>query len=291
MIEVMQGTPGSGKSAVSVARAILHLCKGGVVACNFSLVEGWAESIVRNKLIYRLLYALRFFFPEAAPRYLYRKATCLHSRFFRVDSLKAIRSIDPVRQAVGVYKYTGKYCEGSGLLILDEAQLIFNARKWEKNMEWIEFFTQHRKLGWNVMMIAHTIEMIDAQIRPLAEFESRFRNMQKLRFPVIGLPMSPYPMFIVIKRYAGLGAGASVIHSRALYPLPLWAARLYDSLLVFSAEQWGLDTTAHHCGTAPLPPEGINPLTCEVIRRSELVGPHWDELMQTIPVKRCDISL
>ncbi|MRR55326.1 MAG: hypothetical protein EG822_12600 [Deltaproteobacteria bacterium] len=286
MIEVMQGTPGSGKSAVSVARAILHLCKGGVVACNFSLVEGWAETIVRNKLMYRLLYALRYFLPDAAPRYLYRKATCLHSRFFRVDSLAAIRSINPVMQAVGIYKYTGKYCEGSGLLILDEAQLIFNARKWDKNMDWIEFFTQHRKLGWNVMMIAHTIEMIDAQIRPLAEFESRFRNMQKLRFPVIGLPMSPYPMFIVIKRYAGLGAGASVIHSRALYPLPLWAARLYDSLLVFSAEHWGMDTTARHCGEPPAAPEVARDVGFNAVRRAQLIGPHWDEYLQTVKVKQ-----
>lgn len=286
MIEVMQGTPGSGKSAVSVARAIMHLKKGGVVACNFSLTNQWAETVAKNTIIYRLLYAVRSYFPGAAEKYLYKKATSLYSRFYHVDSLTAIRTINPVQEAVGLYKYTGKYSEGSGLLILDECQLIFNSRKWDKNFDWIEFFTQHRKLGWNVSMIAHTIDMIDAQIRPLAEFETRFRNMQKIRIPVVGLPLVPFPIFVAIKRYAGLGAGAGEIHSRSFYPLPLWAARLYDSLLVFTAEQWGLDTVAHHCGEPPARPDSVTDVGYLSIRRGELVGPHWDHLFQTLPVRK-----
>lgn len=282
MIEVMQGTPGSGKSAVAVARAMMHLIKGGVVACNFSLVEGWAETIIRNKIIYRLLYALRYFFPGSAERYLFKKASSLHKRFYRIDSLAAIRTIFPVKEGVGLYQDKGKYMEGSGLLILDEVQLIFNSRKFEKNFQWIEFFTQHRKLGWNVLMIAHTIEMIDSQIRPLAEYASTFRNMQKLRIPIIGLPMSPFPLFICIKRYAGLGAGASVVHSRAMFPLPLWAACLYDSLLVFSADTWGQETAAVHCGSAPVPPVGIADSGYVAVRRSEIVGPHWDGNYMTL---------
>jgi len=206
----------------------------------------------------------------------------LHSRFYRVDSLAAIRKIFPLESAVGLYKSKGGFSEGEGLLLLDECQLVFNARKWEKNFEWIVFFTQHRKLHWDVVLIAHSIEMIDGQIRPLAEYSSTFRNMQKLKVPIIGLPMSPYPLFIVIKRYAGLGAGASVVASRDLFPLPLWAARLYDSLLVFCADDWGNDSDPHHCGPAPagLPLTDIVHLA--VLRTSVLSGPHWDNYIQTI---------
>lgn len=274
MIEVCQGTPGSGKSASAVARALLHLRKGGVVAANFSLVDGWADEVAK-----------RLAWSYVSKSYRYDQASSMYNRFYRVNSLSAIRAIDPRAQSVGVYKDNGKYSEGNGLLILDEAQLVFNSRRWEKNFDWIQFFTQHRKLGWNVVMIAHTIEMIDSQIRPLAEYESRFRNLQKLKFPLIGLPMSPIPMFVVIRRYAGLGAGANVIADRDLYPLPLWAARLYDSLHVFDAASWGQDTLPELCGAPPLPPSGGGEsVKVGRVRKSLLAGPHWDNHVMTAPV-------
>ncbi len=247
MIEIQQGTPGSGKSAVAVARAMLHLKKGGVVAANFSLVDGWAETVASKLLLSRLPFGL-------GDEYKHKKACSLHGRYFRVDSLDAIRSINPRELAVDLYQDNGGYSEGSGLLILDEAQLVFNSRKWQDNLPWIEFFTQHRKLGWNVVLIAHTQEMIDSQIRPLAEYESRFRNLQKIKLPVLGIPLSPFPMFLVIKRYAGLGAGASVVADRDVFPLPLWAAKLYDSLEVFSFRNDAdeLSKLPRLCGPAPV---------------------------------------
>jgi len=280
MIEVAQGSPGSGKSAVAVARAILHVKKGGVVAANFSLVDGWADSIASKNILVIILGLLRFFSLRDSLRY--KLASSMYKRFYRIDSLSAIRAIDPRSESVDIYKDKGKYSEGSGLLILDECQLIFNSRKWDKNFEWIEFFTQHRKLGWNVILIAHSIDMIDSQIRPLAEYESRFRNLQKVRWPIVGLPLSPFPLFLVIKRYAGLGAGASVVASRETFPLPLWAAKLYDSLLVFSAESWGLDTSPRFCGDAPSPLCGVGAASFPA-RRSSLCGPHWDDYIQTLP--------
>lgn len=240
MITVCQGTPGSGKSAVAVAKAISHLRKGGVVAANFHLVDQWSNVVARQSPLACL-----------KKSWLHKKSMSLYERFFYVDSLNAITSINPRSLSVEIYKDDGKYSEGSGLLILDEAQLVFNSRKWEKNFSWIEFFTQHRKLGWNVLLIAHSIEMIDSQIRPLCEYTSTFRNLQKVRLPVVGLPLSPVPAFLTITRYAGLGAGASSIHSRELLPLPIWAAELYDSLLVFSSEKWAINTPAVFCGDAP----------------------------------------
>lgn len=272
MIEILQGSLGSGKSAAATAIAMMHLKQGGVVACNFSLVDGWADEVAKNS------FAGRF-----SPSSRYRRAASMYPRFHRVNSLKAILSISPNDDAVGRHKKVeGKYSEGAGLLILDECQLIFNSRKWERNADWIQFFTQSRKLGWNVILIAHTIEMIDSQIRPLLEYESRFRNLQKVKWPVVGIPLSPFPMFLKIRRYAGLGAGASVVADRDLFPLPLWAARLYDSLEVFSSEAWGQDDYAKLCGSPPQPPPGVHDVGYQAVRRSTLFGPHWDSYVQTI---------
>lgn len=249
MIEVLQGVLGSGKSAVATAMSMMHLKKGGVVACNFSLVDGWADAVASHNLIARF-----------SPEYRYDLATSLHKRFFRVKSLNAIETIRPKELAIGLNKTKeGRYQEGQGLLILDECQLIFNARKWEKNEQWIRFFTQSRKLGWNVILIAHTIDMIDSQIRPLCEYESRFRNMQRIKVPLIGCPLSPFPLFLKIQRYAGLGPGASAVSDRDMFPLPLWAAKLYDSLETFNIDDWGKATDAELCGSAPRPDRGTVP--------------------------------
>lgn len=276
MIEVAQGTPGSGKSAVAVARAIFHLKRGGVVAANFSLVDGWAESIIKKMLIYRLLGLFAFFTRDYMAAFLFKRSACLYRRFYRVDSLAAIKKIFPLDEATGLYKSKGGFSEGEGLLLLDECQLVFNSRKWEKNFEWIVFFTQHRKLHWNVVLIAHDIAMIDGQIRPLAEYASTFRNLQKVTIPWIGIPVSPFPFFLVIIRYAGLGAGSGTVKGRSWFPLPLWAARLYDSMLVFSADDWGKATEPQNCG-----PEPLRPMTPKRIRCSRLQGPHWDQYLQT----------
>jgi hypothetical protein len=288
MIEVQQGTPGSGKSAVAVARLARHLKLGGVVAANFSLVDGWSDIVASQSWASKL-----------SEQHRYKSSSCLHKRFHRVDSLAAIRALDPKASAVGRHaSKKGKYMEGQGLLILDEAQLIFNSRGWEKNMGWIEFFTQHRKLGWNVILIAHDIQMIDSQIRPLCEYESRFRNLQKVKIPILGLPMSPFPLFLCIRRYAGISAGSGQIFDREVFPLPLWAAKLYDSCLVFSAEDWGQkDTLPELCGKGPAAPlcgvVGSPRVTVDIPRPrlSTLSGPHWDSYVHTLtPSSALDLT-
>lgn len=70
--------------------------------------------------------------------------------------------------------------EGQILLVLDEAQLIFNARDWSFNRPWISFFTQHRKYGYDVVMIAQYDRMIERQIRSLIEYEEKHLKVSNL---------------------------------------------------------------------------------------------------------------
>ncbi len=67
------------------------------------------------------------------------------------------------------------YKENNLLLVIDEAQLLFNARSWkdEGRFEWLEFLSQHRKYGYKIIFIAQDIEMIDKQFRCLCEFDVR----------------------------------------------------------------------------------------------------------------------
>ena len=63
--------------------------------------------------------------------------------------------------------------EGEILLVIDECQILFNSRDWgQKNRaQWCSFFTQHRKLGYEVVLVAQFDRMLDRQIRSLIEYE------------------------------------------------------------------------------------------------------------------------
>lgn len=66
-----------------------------------------------------------------------------------------------------------KYREGYDLLVIDEAQLFLNARAWtaRDRSEWNTFFSQHRKLCFDIILIAQSDILIDKQVRILIEYE------------------------------------------------------------------------------------------------------------------------
>ena len=68
------------------------------------------------------------------------------------------------------------------LLVIDECQLLYNAREWNKGDRagWISFFTQHRKLGYHVILVAQFNQMIDKQVRALLEYELVHRKVKNI---------------------------------------------------------------------------------------------------------------
>ena len=69
--------------------------------------------------------------------------------------------------------------EGTLLVVIDECQLMFNSRDWQQKgrNEWLSFFTQHRKYGYDVTLIAQFDRMIDRQIRGVIEYEYIHRKL------------------------------------------------------------------------------------------------------------------
>lgn len=222
MITIFQGTLGSGKSASMVVDMVEHLHAGGVVAANFALVPDWAERLSNQSIWCKL--GLR----DSTSR-----AASYRSRFAQVQSLDDVWRASDELIPCALSPISGQR-EGRGRLYLDECQLVFNSRQWSDNSGWIHFFSQSRKLKWDVILVAHSVAMIDKQIRPFIEFETRFRDLRKVKF--LGLvPLAPkvLPMFLAVTRYAGIAAGAGEIAHRRVYPLIPALAGLYDSALVF----------------------------------------------------------
>lgn len=153
MIELYSGTPGSGKS--------LHLAEK---------MKNWIQ-------IYKSPVIANFYF----------KADVL--RIKKGGSYIYVDNQDITPAFLVWFSEYYKKCIGKDilpeetiLLVLDECQLLFNARAWNDRTrpEWISFFTQHRKLGYRIILVAQFAEMIDKQIRALIEYEYIHRKVKNV---------------------------------------------------------------------------------------------------------------
>lgn len=153
MINLYTGTPGSGKS--------LHLAK---------VIRTWIHNY-KSPVIGNFQFNAAACSPKGFGSYLYvdnSKLTPYLCEFFS-EEYKKVRGWKRVP-------------EEHILLCIDECQLLFNARTWndENRADWIRFFTQHRKLGFRVVLIAQFDMMIDKQIRSLIEYEYLHRKVKNI---------------------------------------------------------------------------------------------------------------
>lgn len=160
MIYFYSGTPGSGKS-LHVAKDIynkLFVKKGNVIA-NFEINNSLYE---KKKKKGKFTYISN---NDLTPNYFYEYAKENH--------------------------ILGK--ENQTLAIIDECQILFNPRSWtDKNrIEWINFFTQHRKWGYNFILVSQFDRLVDRQIRSLFEYEIKHRKVNNFKIGQL-LPVSSF---------------------------------------------------------------------------------------------------
>lgn len=143
MIDLYSGTPGSGKSLHVASYIYWALRRGKPVICNFDI----------------------------------------QTRKFKRCNFTYIENhlLDPADLIARSQRYFAhkRVVEDEILLVIDECQLLFNAREWSKKGrdDWLSFFTQHRKYGFHIILIAQFDMMIDKQIRSLIEYEYVHRKV------------------------------------------------------------------------------------------------------------------
>lgn len=74
--------------------------------------------------------------------------------------------------------------EDTILLIVDECQCLWNSRRWSDRdrLSWVEFMSQSRKAGYEILLIAQSAKMVDNQFRMLIEYEVAHRKLSKYGF-------------------------------------------------------------------------------------------------------------
>lgn len=203
MIYLYSGTPGSGKS-LHVARVIVeHLRMGRPVIGNFGLA---LEKLRSRRL----------------------------GEYLEVDNMELTVDL-LLRCSMGLRALKGgRLREGYILLVIDESQILFNSRDYGRSdrRDWLSFFSQHRKLGYNVVLVAQYDRMLDRQIRALVEYEYIHRKVSN--FGTVGFLLGAFfggNLFVCVKKWYPMKEkiGSEFFIARKKY------YGLYDTFTLFSA--------------------------------------------------------
>lgn len=203
MIYLYSGTPGSGKS-LHVARDILFKLKRG-------------QTVIAN-------------FPIVVPK----KSKGIF-KYYDNSELTVEILVDYAikNHKIGI--------EGQSLIVIDECSVMFNPRDFSRSdrMKWITFLQQHRKFGYNIILISQSDRLIDRQIRCYIEYDVRHRSANNLG--IIGLLVTLFGMklFACVTYWYGLRERIAVefFFFRKIY------AKIYDSYMIFSGSIVGTQTS------------------------------------------------
>lgn len=166
MITLYSGTPGSGKSLHCISLMLRILRSGRHVISNFPIKFNEKE----------------------------RKKG--YEDLFHYWSNDEININNLVEFAIDK-GFLAKGKESQCLVVIDEAGGRFNCRDFQKKdrTEWIDFFSQHRKLGYDFVLVAQNDRMLDKQIRGYIEIEKKHRKVNNFG-PFFFLPI---PVFVAIE--------------------------------------------------------------------------------------------
>lgn len=212
-ITLVVGPPGSGKTFWTMRRFRIAVLGGRMVATNVVLADGWAEKIARSVWLYRFVPPLRK-----------RKVAQWTANVAYVETLDDVAKI-----RLSTEGWESKL-EGRGELIWDEAGDAFDARNWNedkaKRARDNRWMRQHRKLGWDVYLVAQDEGQIDVQVRNMCTYLVHLVNLKKLRLAWF-LPAPPINLFRA--RWDWHGGRSRDAYKLELYALNKATARLYDT--------------------------------------------------------------
>lgn len=186
MIYFYTGRPGSGKSlhmASEIHEAILN---GKNVIANFKINEDYFAKVKHPEKLGKFIHVGNREWLENSytNRVTVNPATGCRMKGVVPDNCYSY--ID------GLYSFALQFhkCDGDGniiehqtLLVLDECQILFNSRCWAKKdrLDWIEFFREHRKYGYDVYLISQDDKVIDKQMHDIMEIKVEHRNVKNYK--------------------------------------------------------------------------------------------------------------
>lgn len=196
MIWLYTGTPRSGKS-LHAARVILkRMKKPGFIICNYAVKTDIVKHCRANVI--------------------YKDNSELSANYFVQFAME--------HHKIGI--------EGQSLIVIDECQILFNCRDFGRKdrSDWINFFAQHGKLGYDIILITQNSRMLDKQIRSFIEVEVKHRKLSQYGF-LGALICFIRPRFAAVSYWAG---GNGVYTGKEIFSYQKKYSVIYDSYKMFS---------------------------------------------------------
>lgn len=128
--------------------------------------------------------------------------------------------------------------EGQILVVIDEAQIPFNNREWNKSgrQDWIRLFIQHRKLGIRFVLVVQSLGMLDKQIQAVVETTAHHMRVNSYGWfgRLVSLLTLGRPVCMCIYRLPFYGSSSAGIIGRELIVGRKRLYRMYDTHALFS---------------------------------------------------------
>jgi zona occludens toxin (predicted ATPase) len=153
-VTMFDGPPGSGKSLLATYLGIEALLEHKNVIANYPFNMNYFR---RKKRIGKFQYV---------------KTADLSPEIF-------------VRWAIENHRRSGRWAKKcQTIVIVDEAEMIFNSRDWDKSnrMDWINFLANHRHFNFDIYLICPLDRMLDRQIRGVVTSEYKCRAITAFGF-------------------------------------------------------------------------------------------------------------
>lgn len=204
MINLYSGVPSAGKSYHAIQLALRVLSWGRPVIANFPLK--FSEKEIKKG----------------------------YDKLFHFWTNENITIETLVKFALD-HKFIENRKESQALVIIDEAGGRFNSREFKNSdrRSWIDFFSQHAKIGYDFLLVAQNDRMIDRQIRGYIENETQHRKVNNFGpFWIL-----PFTVFVAIEYWylARQRTGSSFIIFRKKIANKYDRFRMFDGF-TFSPE-------------------------------------------------------
>lgn len=226
-ISFVTGPLGSGKSYFAMRYIFKYLYAGKLIACNFDLHGDFAKTLSEMGFSRR-----RSWTPEQRVAWAHE----CRERALKFD----------IQDDLYNYELPGEG-EDRGLLVIDEAGLSMNSRQYSHRqkkdaarygegaaLKSLEFYINMRKKGWSSLILAHSSNHLDNQVRDMGGQIIKLRNLARIKVPFTPFKMARKPRFVAI--HIVPDTKPAMIHKREIYGLNIAIANHYRSMETFDAD-------------------------------------------------------
>lgn len=243
MIYFVHGRPGGGKSLFMAEKIYRELKRGRNVIANFEINEDYFKKCRHPEKLGRFIYVSNDDLTTQA----YKDIDLRVKKYSYTDGFWGY--------ALNFHDLTEKGRKVQTVIVFDECALLFNSRTFNARdrMEWLDLFINHRKLRYEIYLVAQDDSQIDKQMRGQfhKEIECRCVTTMKVFGKILAL-LCGGNLFVRIQRDYSLMKPSSKNAGReyARYYTGQKYYDFYDSYKLFGDRAGILTDTRSSCDDA-----------------------------------------